>query len=74
MDQQLLELDSIYDFPWNRIGPYLVGVVTGYILQVKLYEKELVFKKVRLFHSLTDSYVQLFVFSVQKRYFGPFFH
>ncbi|KAF5279566.1 hypothetical protein FQR65_LT03388 [Abscondita terminalis] len=36
MDEQFVQLDAIYDLPWNRIGPYLVGVITGYILIVKL--------------------------------------
>lgn len=39
MDEQYVKLDAIYDFPWNRIGPYLIGVVTGYILTVKLEGK-----------------------------------
>lgn len=24
--------DQLYDKPWSRIGPYLIGMVTGYIL------------------------------------------
>ncbi|KAJ8921442.1 hypothetical protein NQ315_003060 [Exocentrus adspersus] len=39
MDEQLTQLDAIYDLPWNRIGPYLVGVITAYILVVKLQNK-----------------------------------
>ncbi|KAK5649569.1 hypothetical protein RI129_000598 [Pyrocoelia pectoralis] len=39
MDEQFAQLDAIYDFPWNRIGPYLIGVVTGYILTIKLEGK-----------------------------------
>lgn len=45
MDEQLDKLDAIYDLPWNRMGPYLVGMITGYILIVKL-NKTLVLKKV----------------------------
>ncbi|XP_063912546.1 nose resistant to fluoxetine protein 6-like [Zophobas morio] len=39
MDDQLTQLDAIYDLPWNRIGPYLVGVITAYIFVVKLERK-----------------------------------
>ncbi|KAJ8972707.1 hypothetical protein NQ317_014741 [Molorchus minor] len=39
LDEQLLQLDAIYDLPWNRIGPYLVGAITGYLLQVHLQHK-----------------------------------
>lgn len=49
MDEQLVQLDAIYDLPWNRMGPYLVGVITGYILVVKL-QKKLELKKVNLFN------------------------
>lgn len=36
MDEQYAKLDDIYDLPWNRMGPYLIGVVAGYILIMKL--------------------------------------
>lgn len=36
MDEQLIHLDDIYDLPWNRIGPHLVGAVSGYLLVKKL--------------------------------------
>ncbi|KAK9878820.1 hypothetical protein WA026_003655 [Henosepilachna vigintioctopunctata] len=39
MDEQLVHLDDIYDLPWNRIGPYLVGTATGYFLVEKLQYK-----------------------------------
>lgn len=39
MDEQLAQLDAIYDLPWNRIGPYLVGAISGYILVIKLNGK-----------------------------------
>ncbi|KAK4881188.1 hypothetical protein RN001_004507 [Aquatica leii] len=39
MDEQFIQLDAIYDLPWNRIGPYLVGVITGYVLTIKLEGK-----------------------------------
>lgn len=45
MDEQLTELDAIYDLPWNRIGPYLIGVITAYIYVVKLKQK-LILKEV----------------------------
>ncbi|KAF5292693.1 hypothetical protein FQA39_LY13905 [Lamprigera yunnana] len=47
MDEQFVQLDAIYDLPWNRIGPYLIGVLTGYILTVKL-EGKLKLKKCHL--------------------------
>jgi hypothetical protein len=45
MDEQLTELDAIYDLPWHRIGPYLVGVITAYIFVVRL-QRKLVLKEV----------------------------
>lgn len=48
MDEQLIQLDAIYDLPWNRIGPYLIGVITGYVLTIKL-DGKLKIKKVRYF-------------------------
>nr|CAD7203226.1 unnamed protein product [Timema douglasi] len=35
LDQQLSMLHILYDPPWTRIGPYIVGMVTGYLV-VKL--------------------------------------
>nr|CAD7414833.1 unnamed protein product [Timema poppensis] len=35
LDQQLNMLHILYDPPWTRIGPYIVGMVTGYLV-VKL--------------------------------------
>ncbi|RZC40276.1 nose resistant to fluoxetine protein 6-like, partial [Asbolus verrucosus] len=45
MDEQLSDLDAIYDLPWNRIGPYLIGVITAYIFLVK-FERKLILKEV----------------------------
>lgn len=45
LDDQLEQLDSIYDLPWNRLGPYVVGLATGYFLVVKLQNK-LILKEV----------------------------
>ncbi|CAG9765415.1 unnamed protein product [Ceutorhynchus assimilis] len=39
LDDQLEQLDAIYDLPWNRIGPYMVGLITAYILVIKLKNK-----------------------------------
>ncbi|CAH2001190.1 unnamed protein product [Acanthoscelides obtectus] len=39
MDEQFAQLDAIYDLPWHRIGPYLVGVITAYFLKVRLQNK-----------------------------------
>lgn len=47
MDEQYAKLDDIYDLPWNRMGPYLIGVVTGYILIMKL-DCKLMLKRVSL--------------------------
>ncbi|KAJ8960414.1 hypothetical protein NQ318_013695 [Aromia moschata] len=49
MDEQLVQLDAIYDLPWNRIGPYLVGAITGYILIVRLQQKLTLTKKQKAF-------------------------
>lgn len=38
LDQQYSLLNVVYDPPWVRIGPYIVGVVTGYII-LKLDKK-----------------------------------
>ncbi|XP_046986149.1 uncharacterized protein LOC124556202 [Schistocerca americana] len=32
LDQQFAMLSTLYDPPWTRIGPHLVGVATGYIV------------------------------------------
>ncbi|XP_003424053.1 nose resistant to fluoxetine protein 6-like isoform X2 [Nasonia vitripennis] len=32
MDQQYHMLDVLYDPPWTRIGPYIVGMITAYIV------------------------------------------
>ncbi|XP_018569291.2 nose resistant to fluoxetine protein 6-like [Anoplophora glabripennis] len=48
MDEQLVQMDAIYDLPWNRMGPYLIGVVTAYILKVKLDNKLTLTKKMRI--------------------------
>ncbi|XP_011298499.1 nose resistant to fluoxetine protein 6-like [Fopius arisanus] len=36
LDEQLNTLDKFYDPPWMRMGPYLVGLATAYILVVTL--------------------------------------
>ncbi|EEZ98971.2 nose resistant to fluoxetine protein 6 [Tribolium castaneum] len=48
MDEQLTELDAIYDLPWNRIGPYLIGVVTAYIYVIKLKQKLVLKERTRI--------------------------
>ncbi|CAH1373621.1 unnamed protein product [Tenebrio molitor] len=48
MDEQLTELDAIYDLPWHRIGPYLVGVITAYIFVVRLQRKLVLKERTRL--------------------------
>ncbi|CAB0032047.1 unnamed protein product [Trichogramma brassicae] len=32
MDEQYNMLDVLYDPPWTRIGPYLIGMITAYIV------------------------------------------
>lgn len=32
LDEQLAMLNVLYDPPWTRVGPYLIGMCTGYIL------------------------------------------
>jgi hypothetical protein len=32
MDDPLALFDKIYDKPWTRLGPYLVGMTVGWIL------------------------------------------
>lgn len=31
-DDPLALFDKIYDKPWTRLGPYLVGMIVGWIL------------------------------------------
>nr|CAH7744863.1 unnamed protein product [Callosobruchus chinensis] len=49
MDEQFAQLDAIYDLPWHRIGPYLVGSITAYFLKVKLQNKLNLQKRTRIF-------------------------
>lgn len=42
-------LNVLYDPPWTRIGPYIVGMITAYIL-IKLNNK-LPLKTVNSLHS-----------------------
>nr|CAI5829652.1 unnamed protein product [Callosobruchus analis] len=49
MDEQFAKLDAIYDLPWHRIGPYLVGLITAYFLKVKLQNKLSLQKRTRIF-------------------------
>ncbi|XP_071442364.1 nose resistant to fluoxetine protein 6-like [Hetaerina americana] len=38
LDEQLAMLNVLYDPPWTRVGPYLIGMCTGYLV-VKLNGK-----------------------------------
>ncbi|VEN47335.1 unnamed protein product [Callosobruchus maculatus] len=49
MDEQFAQLDAIYDLPWHRIGPYLVGLITAYFLKVQLENKLNLQKRTRVF-------------------------
>lgn len=42
-----MNLDAVYDVPWIRINPYLIGLITGYLLVVRMNNK-LELSKVRL--------------------------
>jgi hypothetical protein len=59
MDEQLTELDAIYDLPWHRIGPYLVGVITAYIFVVRL-QRKLVLKEVSTRTTLRNVHCNFF--------------
>ncbi|KAI4502974.1 hypothetical protein M0802_002018, partial [Mischocyttarus mexicanus] len=66
-DQQYKLLDEIYVCPWIRIGPYLVGVITGYIL-VKLKNKLKLDKKTLiLFWILGSSLNLIMVFGLHQK-------
>ncbi|XP_014602889.1 PREDICTED: LOW QUALITY PROTEIN: nose resistant to fluoxetine protein 6-like [Polistes canadensis] len=67
LDKQYNFIDELYFPPWVRIGPYLVGVITGYIL-VKLKNK-LNFKKktLILFWILGSSCSLLALFGIYRR-------
>ncbi|GAB1867720.1 Nose resistant-to-fluoxetine protein N-terminal domain-containing protein [Camponotus japonicus] len=43
LDEQLRLRSIIYFPPWIRIGPYIIGIITGYI--IRRLNKKLVFKK-----------------------------
>lgn len=45
LDEQYRLVEVLYDPPWTRIGPYIIGMITAYIL-LKL-DKKLVLKKVK---------------------------
>ncbi|CAH1956129.1 unnamed protein product [Acanthoscelides obtectus] len=49
MDEQFAQLDAIYDLPWHRIGPYLIGVITAYFLKVRLQNKLSLQRSTRIF-------------------------
>lgn len=73
MDQQLVELDAIYDLPWNRMGPYLIGILTGYFLQMKLTDKQLVLKKVRIYCAFLDNKMIIIFLQCTKIFLWTFF-
>lgn len=45
LDEQIRLLSVLYDPPWIRIGPYIIGIITAYI--VRRVNKELVLKRVK---------------------------
>ncbi|KAL2718957.1 nose resistant to fluoxetine protein 6-like isoform X1 [Vespula squamosa] len=67
MDQQYHLLDVLYDPPWTRIGPYIVGMITGYIV-IKL-NNELRWKKkiIVLFWILGSTCNVLVLFGLWER-------
>lgn len=60
LDEQYQTLDEIYDLPWNRIGPYLVGIISGYILVVKMKNK-LEIERVSFFFQFSNRDVNFFL-------------
>ncbi|XP_015175156.1 PREDICTED: nose resistant to fluoxetine protein 6 isoform X2 [Polistes dominula] len=67
LDKQYNFLDKIYIPPWIRIGPYLVGVITGYIL-VKLKNKLIFGKKTLIFFWIVSSSCSLLaLFGIYRR-------
>ncbi|XP_019872410.1 nose resistant to fluoxetine protein 6 [Aethina tumida] len=48
LDEQFRTLDDIYDLPWHRCGPYVVGFITSYILMVKWEMKLTLSRKTRI--------------------------
>ncbi|XP_011054560.1 PREDICTED: nose resistant to fluoxetine protein 6 [Acromyrmex echinatior] len=43
LDEQYRLLDVLYFPPWIRIGPYIIGMITGYI--IKRFNRKIVLKK-----------------------------
>lgn len=53
-DDPLALFDKIYDKPWTRLGPYLIGMCTGWLLFKKNCRIQM--SKVRIM-KLLDSYI-----------------
>ncbi|EGI64402.1 Nose resistant to fluoxetine protein 6 [Acromyrmex echinatior] len=45
LDEQYRLLDVLYFPPWIRIGPYIIGMITGYI--IRRFNKKIILKKVK---------------------------
>ncbi|XP_018364835.1 PREDICTED: nose resistant to fluoxetine protein 6-like [Trachymyrmex cornetzi] len=43
LDEQYRLVDILYIVPWMRIGPYIIGMITGYI--IKRFNKKIALKK-----------------------------
>ncbi|XP_011634641.1 nose resistant to fluoxetine protein 6 [Pogonomyrmex barbatus] len=67
LDEQYRLLDVLYYPPWLRIGPYIIGMITGYIL-VKLNKKVALKKNMAIFCWCLGSACNIFVlFGLYKR-------
>ncbi|XP_015123942.1 nose resistant to fluoxetine protein 6 [Diachasma alloeum] len=68
VDEQLNTLDIFYDPPWMRIGPYLVGLATAYILITVLRKRlNVKTKTLWLFWFLGLSCIVLVLFGLYER-------
>ncbi|XP_043275242.1 nose resistant to fluoxetine protein 6-like isoform X2 [Venturia canescens] len=71
MDQQYHMLDLLYDPPWTRIGPYIVGIITAYVL-VRLKNKLVLGRKsVMVLWLLGSSCNLLVLFGLWERQISP---
>ncbi|XP_043475080.1 nose resistant to fluoxetine protein 6-like [Leptopilina heterotoma] len=72
MDAQYHMLDVLYDPPWTRIGPYVVGMITAYIL-IRLNNKLPLKTRTVVICWLLGSSCNIFVlFGIWKRYISIF--
>ncbi|KYN18520.1 Nose resistant to fluoxetine protein 6 [Trachymyrmex cornetzi] len=59
LDEQYRLVDILYIVPWMRIGPYIIGMITGYI--IKRFNKKIALKKCLSWSWYLSSDMQFFI-------------